>query len=59
MLGVRGLRVEDVPRAAGELNRLAGLERNLGEDHGLSFGIPQLDLVERNLGTSADGRFRV
>jgi hypothetical protein len=59
VLGVGRLGVEHVPRAAGELNGLARLEWNLGHDHGLPFGIPQLDFVERNLGTSADWLFHV
>ena len=53
VLGNRGDGVEDVPPTPGQLDGLAALERDFGEDHGLPLGIPQLDFVEGNLGTSA------
>jgi hypothetical protein len=53
VLGVGGDGVEDMPPTPGQLDGLAALERDFGEDHGLPLGIPQLDFVEGDLGTSA------
>jgi hypothetical protein len=58
VLGNGGDSVEDVPPTPGQVDGLAALERDFGEDHGLPLGIPQLDFVEGDLGPPPAGRLR-